>query len=89
MPTFVQISVEDFEPRDEHRCCKLLVSVCGTRPAAGNWQRCYKEVFKANGFTTSSSSVCIFYHSTRRIIVFVHSDDFASTGHGEELRWLE
>ena len=88
-PTFVQICAEDFEPGDEHRCGKLLVSMYGTRPAAGNWQRCYTDVLKANGFTTSPSSTRIFYHPTRRIMVFVHSDDFVSTSSGAELGWLE
>ena len=55
-PTFVQICAEDFELRDEHRCDKLLVSMNGTLPAAGNWQRCHTDVLKVNGFTTSPSS---------------------------------
>ena len=88
-PTFVQICAEDFEQGDEHRCGKLLVSMYGTRPAAGNWQRCYTDVLKANGCTTSPSSTCIFYHTTRRIMIFVHGDDFVSTSSGAELKWLE
>ena len=66
-PTFVQICAEAFEPGDENRCGKLFVSMCGTRPAAGNCQRCYTDVFKINGFTISPSSTGIFYHPTRRI----------------------
>ena len=88
-PTFVQICAEDFEPGDEHRCGKLLVSMYGTRPTAGNWQRCYTDVLKLNGFTTPPSSTCIFNHPTRRMMVFVHCDDFVSTSSGEELRCLE
>ena len=36
-PTFVEICPEDLEPGEEHRCGELNVSMCGTRPAAGNW----------------------------------------------------
>ena len=36
-----------------------------------------------------SISVCIYYRATRRIMVFVHGDDFVSTGSGAVLRWLE
>ena len=58
-PTFVQICDEDVEEGDEDRCGELLVSMYGTRPAAGNWQRCYTELLKKNGFKAATSSTCI------------------------------
>ena len=88
-PTFVQICDEDFEEGDEQRCGELLVSMYGTRPAAGNWQRCYTEVLKQNEFNTAASSTCIFHHPGRDILVFVHGDDFVSTASGEDLVWLK
>ena len=51
-PTFVEICPEDFEPRDEHRCGELNVSMYGTRPAAGNWQRFCKQKLEESRFST-------------------------------------
>ena len=49
--------------------------------------RCGKLlVSKVSGFTTSPSSMFIFHHPNRRIMVFVHIDDVTSTGSGEELK---
>jgi hypothetical protein len=88
-PTFVEICDEDFRKGDEEMCGELLVSMYGTRPAAGNWQKCYTEVLIENGFTTAASSTCIFYHKVRDIRVFVHGDDFVSTADGKDLLWLK
>ena len=88
-PTFVLICEEDFEDGDEDQCGELLASMYGARPAAGNWQRCYTELLKKNGFTTALSSTCIFCHPVRNILVFVHGDDFVSTACGEDLFWFK
>jgi len=39
-PTFVDICDEDFQEGDEDKCGELILSMYGTRLAAGNWQRC-------------------------------------------------
>lgn len=39
-PTFVDICDEEREPGDEGMCGEVSVSMCGTRLAAQNWQRC-------------------------------------------------
>ena len=87
-PTFVEICPEDFEPGDEHRCGELNVSVYGTRPAAGNWQRIYTQKLLESGFLKASSSSCIFFHPARHVLVFVHGDDFVSVGDGDDLQWF-
>ena len=70
-PTFEEICPEDFEPGDEHRCGELNVSIYGTRPAAGNWQRFYTQKLVESGFLKASSSTCIFFHpSEARAILF-------------------
>ena len=87
-PTFVQISVEDFEPGDEHRAASCLCQ-CVARGQPQEFGRGATKKFSRQMDSPHLHLRCIFYHSTGRILVFVHSDDFASTGHGEELRWLE
>ena len=81
-PTFVEICPEDLELGEEHRCGELNVSMCGTRPAAGNWQRFYTQKLVESGFSKASSSTCIFFHPARHVLVFVHGDDFVSVGDG-------
>ena len=88
-PTFVDICEEDHEEGDEFRCGELLVSMYGTRPAAGNWQRCYTELLKKHGFNTAASSTCIFHHPERDVVVFVHGDGFVSTADGDDLLWFK
>ena len=78
-PTFVDICEEDFQPGDEGMCGELLVSMYGTRPAAGNWQRCYTELL-SHGFVGAASCTCIVHRLVRDVMVFVHGDDIVSTG---------
>ena len=75
-----------FEVGDDYRCVKLFVSMYGTRPAAGIWQRCYTRVLKVKKYSPHLHlHRRIFYHTSRRFMMFVRGDDFVSTGSGEEL----
>ena len=88
-PTFVEICDEDREPGDENMCGELLVSMYGTRPAAGNWQKCYTNLLTENGFKRTRACTCTFRHTGHDIDLMVHGDDFLSTGDQEDLKWLQ
>ena len=40
------------------------------------------------GFEKGKSSPCVFFHRLKKISVFVHGDDFATTGKIEDAKWL-
>jgi hypothetical protein len=65
------------------------VSMYGTRPAAGNWQKCYTKLLLDNGFTRTRASTCVFHHRERDIDLIVHGDDFVTAGDHEDLVWLQ
>ena len=64
------------------------MSMYGTRPVAGNWQRFHTQKLVESGFLKTSSSTCIFFHPARHVLVFVHGDDFVSVGDGDDLQWF-
>ena len=61
----------------------------GTRNAAANWHEEYSQQLIANGFTQGLSTPCVFRHETRNISIYVHGDDYVSTGMETDLLWLE
>ena len=59
---FLEIRDEDREVGDEDMCGELMVSMCGTRPAVSNWQKCYSDLSIKHGLKRSMASSCIFRH---------------------------
>ena len=41
-----------------------------------------------SGFEVGKASPVIFHHRKRDILVFVHGDDFVSSGEARELEWM-
>jgi hypothetical protein len=70
-------------------CGELLVSMYGTRPAAGNWQKFYTRILVDNGFEKMACSTCTFYNPAKDIPVLVHGDDFDSAGEGAEFKVVQ
>ena len=61
----------------------------GTRDAASAWNTCVQTVLVGElGFERGLTSPCLFYHSTRKIRVIVHGDDFVSLAQPGDLAWL-
>ena len=59
-PVYVHLPSEDRGPVDENMCCKLSVSIYGTRDSAMNWATEYGETLKEAGFVQGRSSACLF-----------------------------
>ena len=68
---------------------RILVSMCGTWPAANKWQKCYTTLVTENGFKRTRACTCVFRHPERDIDLMVHGDDIISTGDAEDLAWLK
>ena len=75
---FVYLPPEDWQPGDEDQCCRLNVSLYGTRDAAKNWEQAYVNVLTPLGFVRGKASPCIFRHRERALRVIVHGDDFVA-----------
>ena len=88
-PTYVRIPEEDWEPGDENRCARLLVSMYGTRKAASNWEAHYSDWLLEIGFERGTGYPSIFVHKERNIKLLVHGDDFITAGRHEQLVWFE
>ena len=61
----------------------------GTRDAALNWQNVVAEHLVSIGFLRGVGFPCVYWHPTRDITTLVHGDDYASSGLGKELQWLD
>ncbi len=87
---YVELCDEDCDENDEEPMCgKLEKAMYGTRPAAKMWQKEGTKTLEDAGFEAGKSSPCIFYHKRRDIMVFLHGDDFVSSGAVADLKWLE
>ena len=75
-------------PSQRANAGSFLRSMYGTRAAALNWQRELTRILKKNGFSPGKASPCTFSHDTRNISLFVHGDDFLSSGSRQDLEWL-
>ena len=86
---YVELCEEDRVPGEEHLCGKLIKAMHGTRTAARMWQREVAGSLGAAGFSAGRTSPCLFHHKDRDIMVFLHGDDFVSSGSPENLSWLK
>ena len=84
--TFVELPPER---RRDGVCGKLVSNLYGTRGAAVAWEVDYSGNMEKWGFLRGVASPCIFMHSTRRLMVIVHGDDFLCLGTDDDLSWLE
>ena len=86
---YVELCEEDRAPGEDHLCGKLVKAMYGTRTAARMWQREVAGSLRAAGFSAGRTSPCLFYHKDRDIMVFLHGDDFVSSGSPENLKWFK
>ena len=86
---YVERCDEDREAGEEQMCGKLSKAMYGTRIAAKLWQREAGNTLKGAGFTAGRTSPCQFHHPARDMMVFLHGDDFVSSGSVEDLKLLE
>ena len=78
----------EVEGDTEPMCWLTTKSMYGTRPAASQWQKEFTKTMLNAGFELGKSSPFIFDHRLRDILVFVHGDDFVSSGETSDLEWL-
>ena len=83
-PVYVQLPDEDASPGT---CGRLNKAMNGTRDAASNWERHYREHLESIGFQCGGSTPCVFYHPERLVRLVVHGDDFTFLGNDENLQW--
>ena len=86
---YVQLPPEDQGKGQEGLCGRLNYSMYGARGAAQNWFDAYSQQFIEIGFHQGTASPCTFYHPQRSIRTYVHGDDYVSTGHPHQLKWLQ
>ena len=86
---YVQLPEEDKEGNQEQLCGRLNFSTHGTRDAAQNWFDAYSQQLIDIGFQQGVASFRAFYHPQRPIMIYVHGDDYVSTGQPHNLQWLK
>lgn len=84
----MKIIDEDFEPGNEGRCGELNVSMYGTRDVAMNWHEHYAQHLEGLGFKQGKASPCMSSHEEKGFKVFVHGDDYVSSGPEKALTWM-
>ena len=85
---FIELPDEDEEAADGE-VGQLLLCLYGTRDAAREWQRTLSKHLRAIGFVPGKGHPSVFHHAERGICMLVHGDDYFSSGHTEQLDWLE
>ena len=88
-PVYVRLPEEDFEPGDENKCGKLLMSMYGTRDAALNWSIEYSQTLVDAGFVQGKGNSCLFHNPKLKTSVTVHGDDFIGVGPEAQLQELK
>ena len=61
----------------------------GTRAAAQDWQHAVNQSLVGLRFVAGVSSANILSHPGRAIWTFVHGDDFVSSAHPKDLKWMD
>ena len=87
---YVKLCEEDIEDEsDRGKCRKLVKAMYGTRPAALSWQTDYTNRLTAAGFIVGLPYPCVFHYAVRKLLVFVHGDDFVAAGPPRKSAGLE
>ena len=73
----------------EPMCWLTTKSMYGTRPAAKQWQMEFTKTLVDAGFEAGKASPVVFNHRKRGLMVFVHGDDFVSSGEEADVNWLK
>ena len=66
----------------------LLKSMYGSRDAAQNWERAYREMAERAGFRAGKFTPCVFHHPERKMYMVVHGDDITILGYDRDLDWF-
>ena len=64
-------------------------SLYGLRDAPKIWQQHIAEVLTRAGFRESPTTVGVFRHEERCLVLVAHVDDVMATGSHEDLMWLK
>ena len=72
----------------EPMCWLTTRSMYGTRPAARQWQLEVTKTLTEQGFEVGKASPVVFNHKEKGLMVFVHGDDFVSSGEERDIIWL-
>ena len=81
---YIDLPNGDFE---EGKIGHLLETLYGTRDAAAQWEKFYSKSFETLGFVPGRFSLCLFFHPTRNLLVYVHGDDMVFVGEQGDLVW--
>ncbi|MDA8583689.1 reverse transcriptase domain-containing protein [bacterium] len=85
----IELPEEAIREGEEGMVGLLAKSLYGTRDAAANFQKEVKIFLVTHGFTPGVYSPITYYHSSMRIRVLVHGDDFVSSGESSSLKWFK
>ena len=86
---YVALPSDDMNEEDVGKCAKLEFSMYGTWDAAINWHDEYIRQLLENGFEQGRASPCVLYHLHMKIRIYVHGDDYSSSGQEKYLIWME
>ena len=86
---FVELPPEDALAGRADVVGELLMSMCGTRDAAHNWEAAYSDYLDQLGFLRGTASSCHYYHPDSKLRLLVHGDDFVAVGYEDEVRAWE
>ena len=85
---YIQLPEEARNKGEEHLCGKLRLSMYGARDAVQNWYKeCSQQLVRMR-FRQGVASPCTFYHHERQLRIYVHGDNYVSTGTTENLQWM-
>ena len=85
---FINLPAEDPEAKEDE-VGQLLLCLYGTRDAAKEWQGTLSDHLRTLGFVPGLGHPSVFKHEERGLCVLVHGDDYFTSGHTDQLDWLE
>lgn len=77
------------EKGDESKCARLRMSMYGTKAAAQNWALEVRDQLVKKGFVQGAGSPSIYYHPDSELNVFIHGDDFVTSGKHSQVQWFQ
>ena len=86
---YVEIPAEDKSPEDGDVVGRLNLCLYSTRDAAHRSQEIVSEHLEAIGFHRGTAHPAVLCHEEKDVATLVHGDDYMSSGHIEDMRWLE
>ena len=85
---FVKLPPEDPDSQDASKCGLLRMALYGTRDAGQNFEFKSAEVLVDAGLTQGLFSPCLYKLPEKRLMVFLHGDDYVISGPRRRSAWL-